>query len=44
MKVAKVFYSEICVGDDVVEVADIEDDEDETAIMQQLYAKGMGWA
>ncbi len=39
----RVFYSWIEIGDIQVEVGDIEDDEDETAIMQQIYAEGMGW-
>lgn len=44
VRIATIKYAWIEVGDICVYVADIEDDEDETAIMQQIYADGMGWA
>lgn len=37
-------YSWVRVGDIEVYVADLKDDEDEAAIMQQIGAMGMGWA
>lgn len=43
-KVTKVFYAWIGVGDISVYVADIKEDADEKAIMDQIYAMGMGWA
>ena len=44
VKAKGVHYAYIQIGDICVYVADIEDDADETAIMQQIYARGMGWA
>lgn len=39
-----IFYSWIEIGGIQVEVGSIKDDEDEVAIMNQIYAMGMGWA
>lgn len=37
-------YAYLKIGDICVYVADIEDDQDEKAIMEQIYAMDMGWA
>ena len=40
-----VYYGWVSVGGgEYVYVGDIADDSDERAIMEQFYAKGMGWA
>lgn len=42
-RVVQVKYAWITVGDIRVYVADLKDNFDETAILQQIYADGMGW-